>query len=317
VLWDIANEEPKIATADGNVTMQSGLVYNMGGAATGVTEVATQSWRGNVYRIGSAERLAAIPVVGAGTFWAQVKGNPSGNNAFPRPWSFILNFDSQIDFNFTPAYPQYLPALNTSISSQTSSIKKAAVAAFKKAYDQWPVVVAEGRAGTGDVRVQVQQVAGNGVACGSTDNNHIPHNQSYVFYDCTMKNAQWALPVSITNAQEETSALGRQDLIQAIGRGIGSHAAHEAAHLFLGACCRMDAVITTTDQGAAATYNHGNADGDLSPQTIDSDPAPYTGFGKNGTAIHWETDPEQKLTQCLSKGWRNYGLVVCVVALGI
>lgn len=315
VRWIVPDETPVLATADGGVIGISGIKYDQNGSAVGYTTKATQSWRGNTYQVGSVERLGSPATLLAQTLWAQVGGNPSGNNAAARPWYFILNF--QNDFNFIPDFPTSLPGLTVNLTSdQTSTIKTAAVAAFKKAYEQWPVIVSEGVPNTGDVRVEVDQVFSGLPSCGNTNDNHTPHNQSYVYYDCAMKNAQLALLVSITNVQERDLALSQRSLIQAIGRGVGSHAAHEAAHLFLVRCCGMDANITS-DPAAAGTYNHDSADGDPRPQYTNSDPAPYTGFWKDGvTAIHWQNVTQQKLQQCLGKGWRNYGLQTCASFLG-
>lgn len=132
-----------------------------------------------------------------------------------------------------------------------------------------------------------------------------------------MEEAQVALQVQINNSRDEAKALKRQDLIQAIGRGMGNTAAHEIAHQFLILCCSMDATISA-DPNAAATYNQGDADGDPSPNVPDSDPATYTGFGKDGkTAIHWESTTQQGLTRCLANGWTSYGLDSCAAKIGM
>lgn len=112
-----------------------------------------------------------------------------------------------------------------------------------------------------------------------------------------MEEAQEALQVIINNSQDETAALNNPKLIQAIGRGIGSTAAHEIAHQFLVECCSMDVKISA-DPNAAGTYNNGDADADPNPQVVDSDPSPYTGYWKDGkTPIKWESTTQAALTR--------------------
>ena len=121
-----------------------------------------------------------------------------------------------------------------------------------------------------------------------------------------MEEAQIALQVIINNAQDETNALARQDLIQAIGRGIGNNAAHEIAHQFLAKCCSMDA-MTSADPNSAATYNNGDANGSLTLTTRTAIPRPILVMGKyNTTRIHLgEGTTLQALDQCLNGGWKK------------
>jgi len=177
--------------------------------------------------------------------------------------------------------------------------------ALIKAYSSWPVVVVEGAADTGDRWAIVKAISPSGWSCGDTNIIPAVPKESIVGYDCTMGQAQWALQVVINNAQDEVNALKRQDLIQAIGRGIGNNAAHEFAHQFLSKCCGMD-VLISQDPGVAGTYNNGSQYGDPDPNDINSDPAPYTGYGKNGKAIFWQDITKQALGSCLGKGWQNY-----------
>ena len=168
----------------------------------------------------------------------------------------------------------------------------------------------EGSQNTGDHQAVVQTTStGQGPTCGFTNPNQTV--SSTVVYECNMQEAQVALQVVVNNSQDEASALGRSDLIQAIGRGNGNTAAHEIAHQFLLKCCSMD-VLTSEDSNAAATYNNGDASGDPDPQDLNSDPSPYTGYGKDGkTTIHWENTTKQALTKCLSKGWTDFGVQTC------
>jgi hypothetical protein len=132
-----------------------------------------------------------------------------------------------------------------------------------------------------------------------------------------MEQAQVALQVVINSASDEATALARPDLIQDIGRGIGNNSAHEIAHQFLVSCCGMD-VHTSIDPNSAATYNNGDADGDPSPAVPDSDPAPYTGYGKDKkTPIHWEDNTKRALNACLSTNYVDYGASSCIARIGI
>ena len=320
IRWSVPNETPMIATADGGVIANAGYYnapttfYDQNGNATGqVANLPTQSWRGNMYRVGSIDRLASSPILMALSLWAQTGGNPSRNSTASRPWYFRIKWQNQ--FSFIPDFPNILDNLKIDISYNATRIKDAAKAAFQKAYD-WPVTVFEGDTG-GDRLVTVQTAAASGMACGNTPN--ISYRNSEVYYECVMKNAQFAVQARITNAQDEAVQVLRPDLIQAIGRGVGDTAAHEIAHQFLGPCCSMD-VLTSADPNAAATYNNGSEDGDsrptCSPQLnhdcspVNSEPATYTGFGKDGrTAIHWEDTTRRVLHRCIGSGWVDYPLL--------
>lgn len=255
--------------------------------------------------------MAGPPLIAA-SLWAWQGGNPAGTSTGARPWFFRLTWQNA--FDFIPSNPSTIPALKTDITYDATAIKTAALDALKQAYKAWPVTVFEGTTG-GDHRAVIQTTSNQGPSCGFTDPNNSPPQLSTVVYECNMEQSQIALQVVINNAPDETVALGRQDLIQAIGRGIGATAAHEIAHQFLGLCCNMD-VLTSQDPNAAATYNNGDGDGDPNPQVPNSDPAPYTGYGKDGkTPIHWEATTQQDLAKCLASGWTDYGLTNCAVKL--
>jgi hypothetical protein len=244
----------------------------------------------------------------AASLWSGQGGNPSGTGA-GRPWVFILNWQNQ--FDFIPDVPSNLPRLKTDITNDATAIKTAALEALKNAFSQWNVTVVEGNPDTGDHQAVVQTTSsGQGATCGSTNINVQQPRDSEVWYECNMEQAQVALQVVVTNAQDESTALKRQDLIQAIGRGIGNNAAHEIAHQFLILCCSMDALISN-DPGAAGTYNNGEADGDPNPKIINSDPAPYTGFGKSGKAIFWEDATKTGLGKCLGSSWHDIYPLPC------
>ena len=222
------------------------------------------------------------------------------------PWYFILNW--QNTFDFIPDYPHIRTDLKVDITNQALAIKSAALAALRQAYSRWPVVVVEGTPNIGDHQAVVQTTsAGQGDSCGTTNVSGAHPVDSEIWYECNMETAQEALHVTINNAQDESVALTRNDLIQSIGRGIGNNGAHEIAHQLLILCCSME-VLISADPNAAGTYNNGDADGDPNPQTVNSDPSPYTGFWKDGTtAIHWEDSTRAALDKCLMKGWVNFG----------
>jgi hypothetical protein len=85
LLWSVPNEQPQIATADGGVIGQSGITYDQNGSATGQGPLYTQSWTGNMYRVGSIDRFFVPPALLATSFWAFQCGNASGNCAGAQP----------------------------------------------------------------------------------------------------------------------------------------------------------------------------------------------------------------------------------------
>lgn len=313
------------ATAGGGVAIndvQAGIVLlSSNGNATQIAtgsalSMPSYSWKGSWTALSSMGGVSEIllPLLpGFTSLWAKPEGNPSSSSAEGRPWFFILNWQNA--FDFIPDNPAILLNLKTDIASDATFIKTAALDALKQAYKDWPVVVVEGTPNTGDHQAVVETVSPDlSTSCGTTNIEIAVPVDSEVWYECNMKEAQAALQVVINNAQDEAVALGRQDLIEAIGRGIGNNAAHEIAHQFLIRCCSMD-VLTSKDPNAAATYNNGDSDGTPNPQVADSDPAPYTGFGKDGkTSIHWESTTKDALTKCLGTGYRKYANA-CVVAL--
>jgi hypothetical protein len=243
--------------------------------------------------------------------WANTGGDPSNHNAMGRSWYFILNW--QNSFDFIPDNPESLPSLKTDVTSDATTIKTAALQALQHAYSAWKVVVVEGTPNTGDHQAIVETnlpVNACGVTAGSL-------STSSLSYECNMEQAQFALQVVINNAQDETAALANQALIQAIGRGVGSNSAHEIAHQFLSACCSMDA-LTSKDSNAAGTYNNGDADGDPSPNVVNSDPSPYTGYAKDKiTPIQWEADTLNALNACIQSGFTSFGNESCAAKLNL
>jgi uncharacterized protein affecting Mg2+/Co2+ transport len=327
VRWSVPNYYPLMATADGGVIATSldsvsFAIFDQNGNATGqMANIPTQSWQGSVYQVGSVDRIARPPIPLALSLWANSGGNPSGNNTAARPWYFALSF--QNDFNFTPFYPNQLNNVTTGIGNWATLIKRTAVQEFQDAYSgtgtvvqgqngkdaRYPVTVFEGE--RADVVVRVVNQAG------MTDNwgkpsppgecgvSGVPNplNGSWDFqvdYTLNLAGAQEAYKIPINNAQDEAAVVaGRPDLIQAIGRGIGVAAAHEAAHKFLGACCGMDA-DPGKDPAARGTFNAGGCSGTL-------DPSPWTGYWPNPILyLKWEPSAESALGQCLNRGYRTY-----------
>lgn len=209
-----------------------------------------------MYQDGPVERVLATIFSMATSLWANKGANPSGNSTAGRPWYFRLVWQNDCSvqpwpcgFALYPDNPNYLPKLAVDATSQAATIKAAARAAFKKAFDGYPVIDAdEGRPDTGDHRVNV--IDGNDLAnpCGRTDN--APGvTVSEVFYLAAMERAQWALPVVLQTAQDAQSSLSRVDLMKAIGAGIGNNAAHELVHQFFQKHNGMDDSSTNTYNG--------------------------------------------------------------------
>lgn len=208
-----------------------------------------------MYQQGSVERVLAGTISMATSLWAQAGANPSGNSTAARPWYFKLVWKNDCaaspancGFTLYPDNPRYLPNLATGATSQAATIKSAALAAFKKAFNDYPVNADEGRPDTGDHRVNVIDGQDINHPCGRSDN--LPGRTfSEVFYLMAMEQAQWALPIGLVNAQDVQNALGRGDLMKAIGAGIGNNAAHELVHQFLLDHYGMDNSSTNTYNG--------------------------------------------------------------------
>lgn len=258
VRWSVAGEQPWIATDDGGVIAQSGNIYDLSGSATGqTTDLLTQSWRGNLYQLGSVERVVGTPTAMAMSLWANAGANPSGNNTAARPWYFKLVWQNNCStvpwpcgFNLAPDNPQAIANLTIDATSQATAIKQAALNAFKKAFDKYPVNASEGRPDSGDHRVNVIDGYNLAHPCGQSDNTP-GKTVSEVFYGYNMQQAQWALPIELTTAQDVTNALNNRSLMKAIGSGIGNNAAHEMAHQFLLGASGMDDSSTNTYNGLA------------------------------------------------------------------
>ena len=80
VRWSVANDQPQIATADGGVIGQSGIIYDPNGNATGQIIETTQSWTLHSYQIGSIEQIVKDAIRVATSWWPFSNGNPSGND---------------------------------------------------------------------------------------------------------------------------------------------------------------------------------------------------------------------------------------------
>jgi hypothetical protein len=300
VLWSVANEQPQTATEDGGIIGKSGIIYNQNGSATGQTNMATESWRGNMYQQGSVQQILAAIIRKAKSLWAQVGGNPSGNNSAGRPWYFNLVWKNNCatwpwpcGFTLYPENPQDLPNLAIDATSQAVAIKSAALDAFKKAFDKYPVTtvnVFEGTANTGDHRVNVHDgyagARGEGGKIGDcgVSTGQVPSYDSKVYYRAHMEYAQWALPIIITTSAGVQGALSNSALMKAIGVGIGNDAAHEIAHQFLSSGYGMD-------DNSLNTYNGADCKG-ASARWI-------YGFGP----IQWGNVTDNALKNSLKTGW--------------
>lgn len=78
VRWTVPNEQPQIATNDGGVIGQSGIMYDSNGNATGQMNVFTQSWYGYAYQIGSVHQVLSDAINIAMGYASARGGNLSG-----------------------------------------------------------------------------------------------------------------------------------------------------------------------------------------------------------------------------------------------
>jgi hypothetical protein len=298
--WSVPGYRALMATADGGVIATadgvSATIFDAGGNATGqMAQMPTQSWRGNVYQTGSVDRIVSALIHRARSLWASLGGGPSFNYCAGRPWYFELVWENNCaqspwpcGFALYPDNPQSQPPLAVDASSQAGAIKSAALAAFQKAYDNYPVSVSEGAPNTGDNRVLVVDgtyIGSKGESCGISAPVAGGH-ESNVYYLTVMEQAQWALPLVMTTFQQVQNAVGRADLMKAIGTGIGNSAAHELAHQFLGDGFGME-------DNSKNTYNSGGCRGDLDPWTF--------GFGP----IQWENVTANALSSQFGGGWHR------------
>jgi hypothetical protein len=300
IRWTVPNEAPLIATADGGVIGASGITYDQNGSATGMVETPIYSWKGNAYEVGSVDQVFMPPPDFALSLWNVFQQySPTAG----RPWYFKLVWENkcqdplyQWPYCGWPLYPGD-PTVNLKLaidgSSQIAAIKSAALAALKKAFDKWPVTVnanggvnvSEGTPGTGDNYAYVSDGYGaNGYAdsCGWTADS--ARTDSKVFYGENMSQAQWALQIVLKTAQDVTNALGRADLMKAIGTGIGNTSAHEIGHQFFGA------TGSGMHDGSTNTYNGVFCSGEAAP------------WGYGVGPINWEAVTANAWTQVLSGG---------------
>ena len=81
VRWT-ANDYPIMATADGGVIGQSGIIYDQNGSATGqIPNMPTYSWLGYAYQTGSVDQVVRLPLFAAQGFWSFLGGSSSPNNS--------------------------------------------------------------------------------------------------------------------------------------------------------------------------------------------------------------------------------------------
>jgi hypothetical protein len=188
-------------------TDQNGVETVVGFDSTGNQTLTLESSTGTSYSwkgdwdslVGSGLANVALPVsLQAASLWAFPEGSPSGANEPGRLWYFILNWQNA--FDFFPDVPSARPDMKVDIIDKATVIKAAALAALKEAYSDksWRVVVVEGTPNTGDHQAVVQtKTTDQGSSCGTTDLNKVPPNDSEVWYECNMKEAQVALQIVI------------------------------------------------------------------------------------------------------------------------
>ena len=78
------------------------------------------------------------------------------------------------------------------------------------------------------------------------DRSVLTLQHSIVGFLASMEEAQWPLPITVITAQDVQNALGRTDLMQAIGGDMGNTAAHEIGHQFFLSGSGMDDASTPT-----------------------------------------------------------------------
>lgn len=327
------------ATSDGGVRLNDsagGLVQlSETGQPTTITSAPIQgfapfySWQGHWYTQVAVpnDPLAEIsgPAIVVSNVWPYPLGNPSSSGRSNRQWFFALVWEN--NFSFTPSNPQVLSNLTTDVTGSASMIKESALKAFRAAYSIFPVTVFEGSANAAAdayALVMNHQNLSNSYDGGDTPprpNRGISpptaftNQMSQIDYINIMLEAQTALGIVINNAQDETTALNQQALMQAIGTGIGNTSAHEVAHQFLLSCCDMDSsplspsnfnpIPTEADANARGAWNAGGFSGK-------SDPSFWIGYWPSPKiALHWENtaNPDGSpnalvgLETCLATGW--------------
>jgi hypothetical protein len=301
--WMVPGDyQPKIALADAGIiaTDDSGaaITFDQNGNATGqMASLPTQSWRGNMYQQGSVERVLALSISIAKSLWAQAGANPSGNSTAARPWYFKLVWQNDCTaspapcgFTLYPENPLDQTTLAIDATSQAATIKTAALDAFKKAFNNYPVNASEGRAGTGDHRANVRdgyKFDGTKEYCGATKDWTDVYD-SDVYYRKHMEMAQFALPVILITAQDVQNALGRVDLMKAIGTGIGNTAAHELGHQFFRSASGMEDNSTNTYNGAPGC-----------------DPRTAGGYFYGSGSVSWEAVTADAWMRMLGVGWHK------------
>jgi hypothetical protein len=148
------------------------------------------------------------------------------------------------------------------------------------------LIVSEGAARTGDHDAYVVDglmFDGTQNLCGSSP----PISPSYVssiYYQQTMVQAQWALPIQLITLADVQNALNNSNLIKAIGFGIGTTAAHELGHQFFGLNYGME-------DSSINTYNGAGCSGEKAPWDY--------GIGN----IQWEDVTANAWKNALSSGW--------------
>jgi hypothetical protein len=135
LLWNVAHEQPQIATEDGGVIGQSGVTYDQNGSATGQLENASAviSWSARWYLANGGVSALALPLVdlppfdntSSASLWGFAGGNPSKNGTafleccFP---SLAWVFGPTDHSSDPPDVNKTYPLNNTSCSKSPSQI---------------------------------------------------------------------------------------------------------------------------------------------------------------------------------------------------
>jgi len=268
VRWSVPNYWPAMATANGGLVAQSadgmsGLTLDAGGNATGITGgVPLFTWKG-AYRYGSVDSMFVPAPTLAPTFAAIVGGNFTGNGTGQLHhyidlfwcgtgyaemgscsgvggqdilWKYvpnvsINNFGNSTDFSST--HPEWV-----------NLIEGSAFTALRRAFSQFPVTV--------DLATehetpwwqcirhlqlpgcnQVLKIFISGVYPGDSSTGETTGLTplSFVYYWKSLENSQNYLnSTPLYPPQTNNDQRAFQQLLRAVGTGLGNSAAHEIAH---------------------------------------------------------------------------------------
>jgi RHS repeat-associated protein len=168
----------------------------------------------------------------------------------PRPFRIGLFWNN--DFIWKNENHQKLSSEGALTSQEVEVVKQNALDALRAAYGSFGGNVVEGKLGPADHTIEVTDSLTSG--CGATRQS--PAYYSFVSYDCVMNRAQFALQ----NHE-------RENVIPAIGLGIGNIGAHEVGH-------QIALSTVNKDLDLPGFYDNGN---DSDPTVYDGTPQQWTG----------------------------------------